>query len=148
MGSELKKQLLDFIYIIHRVSLNDLPKKNEFNDKKGCPREIRTIKNRIKMLKRCKRNTKSTRKKKRIENEIYKAEELLKGIKKIDKDKEIKAIAAIKDNPKIFYSIYNKRKNRKKELGPIKDDDTLLYDGNEIGNIFKNKYIYISLQRE
>ena len=93
------------------------------------------------MLKRCKRNTISTRKKKRIENKIYEAEELLlKGIKKIDKDKEIKAIAAIKDNPKIFYSIYNKRKNRKKELGPIKDDDTLVYDGNEIGNIFKNKY--------
>merc|ERR1712215_606872 len=111
-------------------------------DKKGCPREIRTIKNRMKMLKRCKRNTKSTRKKKRIENKIYEAEELLlKGIKKINKDKEIKAIASIKDNPKIFYSIYNKRKKQEKELGPIKDDDTLVYDGNEIGNIFKNKYV-------
>merc|ERR1711895_89078 len=140
-NNELKKQLLDFIYIIHRVSLDELPKKRKLDDKKSCPREIRTIKNRIKMLKRCKRKTKSTRKKKRIENKIYKAEELLlKGIKKIDKDKEIKAIAAIKDNPKIFYSIYNKRKNRKKELGPIKDDDTLVYDGNKIGNIFKNKY--------
>ena len=74
---ELKKQLLDFINIIHRVSLDELPKKMNFDDKKGCPREIRTIKNRIKMLTRCKRNTKSTRKKKRIENKIYEAEELL-----------------------------------------------------------------------
>ena len=54
----------------------------------------------------------------------------------LDKDKEIKAIAAIKDNPKIFYSIYNRRKNRKKELGPLKENDILVYDGKEIGDIF------------
>merc|ERR1712002_895169 len=120
-NSEVKKQLLDFINIIHRVSLDELPKKLNFDDKKGCPREIRIIRNGIKMLKRCKGNTKSTRKKKRIGNKIYKAEELLlKGIKKIDKDKEIKAIAAIKDIPKIFYSIYNKGKNRKKRTRTYK----------------------------
>merc|ERR1712121_78335 len=118
------------------------PKKRKSGNKSKCPKEIKMIKNRIKMLKRDKRSTKSTQKKKIIENKIYEAEEcLLKGIKKIDKDKEIKAIAAIKDNPKIFYSIYNRRKNRKKELGPIKENDTLVYDGRAIGDIFKNKYI-------
>ena len=86
------------------------------NSAKICPREIRKIKNRMKMLKSGKRNTKSKRMKKIIENKIFEAEEhLLKGIKKINKDKKIKAIAAIKENPKIFYSIYNRRKNRKKE---------------------------------
>merc|ERR1712215_371718 len=84
---ELKKQLLDFINIIHRVSLDELPKKKNFDDKKGCPREIRTIKKRIKMLKRCKRNTKSTRKKKRMENKKYEAEKLLLKKKKKKKKK-------------------------------------------------------------
>ena len=94
------------------------------------------------MLKRSKRNTKSIRKKKIIGNKLCEAEEhLLKGIKKINRDKEMKAIAAIKENPQIFYSIYNRRKNRKKELGPLKENDTLLYDGKVIGDIFKNKYI-------
>merc|ERR1711891_80739 len=44
-------------------------------------------------------------------------------------------------NPKIFYSIYNRRKNRKKELGPIKENDILVYDGKEIGDIFKDGYV-------
>merc|ERR1712121_536572 len=109
-NSELIEQLIDFIDIIHRVSLDELPKKRKIGNKNKGPKEIRTIKNRIKMLKRDKRSTKSTRKKQIVENKIYEAEEcLLKGIKKIDNDKEIKAIAAIQHNQKIFYSIYNRR---------------------------------------
>merc|ERR1712033_36466 len=120
-NSELIEQLIDFIDIIHRVSLDELPKKRKIGNKNKGPKEIGTIKNRIKMLKRDKRSTKNTRNKQIVENKIYEAEEfLLKGIKKIDNEKEIKAIAAIKDNPKIFFSIYNRRKNRKKDLGPIK----------------------------
>ena len=89
--------------------------KRKLATKKDYPKEIRKIKNRIKMLKRGKRNTKSKRKKKIIENKICNAEELLlKGLNKINWSKEMKAIAAIKENPKIFYSIYNRRKNRKK----------------------------------
>ena len=141
-NSELITQIIDFIDIIHKVSLDELPRKKKNGDKKGCPKEIRKIKNRIKMLKRGKRNTKSKRKKKIIENKICDAEELLlKGLNKISRSKEMKAIAAIKDNPKIFYSIYNRRKNRKKELGPIKENDILVYDGKEIGDIFKNGYV-------
>ena len=97
--------------------------------------EIRTINNKNKMLKKDKRNTKSTQKKKIIENKIYEAEErLLKGIKKIDKDKEIKAIAAIKNNPKFFYSIYNRRKNRR-ELGPIEENGRLSFRKRTFGKI-------------
>merc|ERR1711867_296677 len=118
-NSELIEQLIDFIDIIHRVNLDDLPKKRKIRNKNNGPKEIRTIKNRIKMLKRDKRSTKSTRKKQIVESKIYEAEEcLLKGIKKIDNDKEIKAIAAIKDNPKIFYSIYNRRKKQEKGFRP------------------------------
>ena len=53
----------------------------------------------------------------------------------------MKAIEAIKENPKNFYSIYNKRKKRKKELGPIKEKDILVYDWKVIGDIFKDGYI-------
>ena len=62
-NSELIEQLIDFIDIIHRVSLDELPRKRKSGDKKVCPKEIRTIKNRIKMLKIDKRNIKSTQKK-------------------------------------------------------------------------------------
>merc|ERR1712215_351833 len=67
-NSELIAQIIDFIDIIHKVSLDELPREKKVGEKKGCPKEIRKIKNRIKMLKRGKRNTKSKRKKKIIEN--------------------------------------------------------------------------------
>merc|ERR1712215_605922 len=94
------------------------------------------------MLKRSKRNTQKQKKEKDNREQICEAEELLlKGINKISRNKEMKAIAAIKENPKIFYSIYNRRKNRKKELGPIKENDILVYNGKVIGDIFKNGYV-------
>merc|ERR1712002_1008558 len=68
-NSELIAQIIDFIDIIHKVSLDELPRKKKTGDKKGCPKEIRKIKNRIKMLKRGKRNTKSKRKKKIIKKQ-------------------------------------------------------------------------------
>merc|ERR1712121_292711 len=43
-NSELIAQLIDFIDIIHKVSLDELPRKKKISPKKGCPREIRKIK--------------------------------------------------------------------------------------------------------
>merc|ERR1711887_503814 len=54
-NSELIAQIIDFIDIIHKVSLDELPRKKKTGNKKGCPKEIRKIKNRIKMLKRGKK---------------------------------------------------------------------------------------------
>merc|ERR1712215_646706 len=88
-NSELIAQIIDFIDIIHKVSLDELPRKKKIGDKKGCPREIRKIKNRMKMLKRVKEIPKAKRKKKIIENKICAAEDLLKGINRISRDKEI-----------------------------------------------------------
>ena len=42
--------------------------------------------------------------------------------------------------PKVFYSIYNKRKNRKNEIGPLKEDEMLTYNGKEMGEIFRRQY--------
>ena len=43
-------------------------------------------------------------------------------------------------NPKYVYSIYNKRKNRKNELGPLKENDILIYKGDEMSEIFRRQY--------
>ena len=93
------------------------------------------------MLKREKKKAKNKSKKKKIENEIYKTEELLVRTRRnIKSEKERNAIDAMKKNPKIFYSIYNRRKNRKNELGPLKENDKLIYNGEEISEIFRRQY--------
>ena len=43
-------------------------------------------------------------------------------------------------NPKIFYSIYNRRKNRKNKLGPLKKNYILIYKGDEMSEIFRRQY--------
>ena len=65
------------------------------------------------MLKREKKKAKNKTRKKIIE-EIYKTEDLLiKTRRNLKSEKERNAIEAMNKNPKIFYSIYNRRKNRK-----------------------------------
>merc|ERR1712236_119628 len=51
-NSELITQIIDFIDIIHKVSLDELPRKKKNGDKKGCPKEIRKIKNKKKKKKK------------------------------------------------------------------------------------------------
>ena len=89
------------------------------------------------MLKREKKKVKNKTKKMIIE-EIYKTEDLLiKTRRNLKSEKERNAIEAMNKNPKIFYSIYNRRKNRKNELGPLKENDKLIYNGEEISEIFR-----------
>ena len=93
------------------------------------------------MLKREKKKAKNKTKKKIIEEEIYKTEDLLiKTRRNLKSKKERNAIEAMNKNPKIFYSIYNRRKNRKNELGPLKENDKLIYNGDEISEIFRRQY--------
>ena len=93
------------------------------------------------MFKREKKKVKSKVKKKLIEEKIYKTEDLLiKTRRKLKSEKERKAIEAMNKNPKIFYSIYNRRKNRKNELGPLKENDILIYKGDEMSEIFRRQY--------
>ena len=64
------------------------------------------------MLKREKKKAKNKTKKKIIEEEIYKTEDLLiKTRRNLKSDKEIKAIEFLNKNPKSFYFIYNSQKN-------------------------------------
>ena len=93
------------------------------------------------MLKKEKKKVKSKKKKKVIEEKIYKTEDILiKTRRKLKSEKERKAIEAMNKNPKIFYSIYNRRKNRKNELGPLKENDNIIYNGEEISEIFRRQY--------
>ena len=92
------------------------------------------------MLKREKKKVKSKANKKIIEEKIYKTEDtLIKTRRKLKSEKEKKAIEATDKNPKMFYSITNE-KNRKNELGPLKENDILIYKGDEMSEIFRRQY--------
>ena len=112
------KETEELVKLFQEISLENLPRKKRGKEK-GIPWEIRTIKNRIKMFKREKKKVKSKVKKKLIEEKIYKTDDLLiKSRRKLKSEKERKAIEAMNKNPIFFYSIYNRRKNRKKRIGP------------------------------
>ena len=106
----------ELVKLIQEISLENLPRKKRGKEK-GIPWEIRTIINRIKMLKREK---KKVNKKKIIEEEIYKTKDILiKTRRNLKSEKERKAIKAMNKNTKIFYSIYIRRKKQKNRIGPF-----------------------------
>ena len=46
----------------------------------------------------------------------------------------------MKDNPKMFYSLVNKQKNRKNEVGPFKEGEEIINDGREICDRLVSEY--------
>ena len=87
------------------------------------------------MLKRDKQKAKSIEKKKEIENKIAETEVVLVQQKrKIKLESEKNAIECMKSNPKMFYSLINKKKNRKNEVGPFKEGEEIISDGEAICN--------------
>merc|ERR1711894_160397 len=98
-------------------------KKNKEENNRGKPKEVKKLLNRIKMLKRKKRKAYSKEKKKIFENRILETEkEIIKFKQKKKHESEKHAIECMKVNPKIFYSIVNKQKNRKNKIGPFKEN--------------------------
>merc|ERR1712030_184914 len=88
----------------------------------GKPKEVKKLLNRIKMLKREKRKAYSKEKKKIFESRILETEkEIIKFKQKKKNESEKHTIECMKVNPKIFYSIINKQKNRKNKVGPFKE---------------------------
>ena len=131
----------EFLNKISKISMENIPKKKKEGKDRKIPKEIKKLVNRIKMLKRDKHKAKSTEKKKAIENKIAETEvELLerKTRKKIESEK--KAIECMKDNPKMFYSLVNKQKNRKNEVGPFKEGEEIINDGREICDRLVSEY--------
>ena len=60
---ELTDEIKQFIKYLQRISLETLPRKNKSGKEKDNPWEIKTIKNRIKMLKGGKQKVKSKKRK-------------------------------------------------------------------------------------
>ena len=93
------------------------------------------------MLERDKQKAKSIEKKKEIENKIEETEVvLIQQKRKIKSESEKKAIECMKDNPKMFYSLINKQKNRKNEVGPFKEGEEIISDGEAICNKLVSEY--------
>ena len=47
----------------------------------------------------------------------------------------------MKENPRMIYSYINKQQNRKKEIGPFKIGNELIYDGKVICNCLREQYV-------
>ena len=130
----------EFLNKIAKISMENIPKKRKEEDRK-IPKDIKKLVNRIKMLKRDKHKAKSEEKKKAIENKIVETEvELLERKRRKKLEGEKKAIECMKDNPKMFYSLVNKQKNRKNEVGPFKVGEEIINDGKEICNRLVSEY--------
>ena len=91
------------------------------------------------MLKRDKHRAYSKKKKMVIEKKIAETERELKesGIKE-KMENERRAIDSMQEYPKMFYTYVNNQKNRRREIGPLKNSKgELVYDGVEICNTLK-----------
>ena len=81
------------------------------------------------MLKRDKHKAYSKEKKKLIDNKICETEKQIIQTKQRNKLKnERQAIDCMKENPKMLYSIRNKQKNRRNEIGPFNESNEIIHD--------------------
>ena len=77
----------ELVKLFQEISLENLPMKKRGKEK-GIPWEIRTIKNRLKVLKRENKKVNSKANKKIIEEKIYKTEDILiKNRRKLKSEK-------------------------------------------------------------
>merc|ERR1712055_621727 len=115
------------------LCMKGVPRKHGEGNKRGKPKEVKKLLNRIKMLKRKKRKAYSKEKKKIFESRILETEKyLIKTKQKKKHESEKHAIECMKVNPKIFYSIINKQKNRKNKVGPFKENGEIIDEGEVI----------------
>merc|ERR1712090_66069 len=113
--------------------MKGVPRKNNEGKKRGTSKEVGKLLNRIKMLKREKHKAHSKEKKKIFESKILETEkDIIKFNQKKKHESEKQAIECMKVNPKMFYSIINKQKNRKNKVGPFKENGEIIDEGEEI----------------
>merc|ERR1712002_940648 len=130
MGIEI---IIILLNILNILCVKGVPRKNNEGKKRGKPKEVKKLLNRIKMLKREKRKAYSKEKKKIFESRILETEkEIIKFKQKKKHESEKHAIECMKVNPKIFYSIINKQKNRKNKVGPFKENGEIIDEGEVI----------------
>merc|ERR1711984_23585 len=110
--------IIILLNMLNILCMKGVPRKNNEGKKRGTPKEVKKLLNRIKMLKREKRKAHRKEKKKIFESRILETEkEIIKFKQKKKHESEKHAIECMKVNPKIFYSIINKQKNRKNKVG-------------------------------
>merc|ERR1712055_1120224 len=109
------------------LCMRGVPRKNNEGKKRGTSKKVKKKPNRIKMLKREKNKAHSKEKKKTFESRILETEkDIIKFNQKKKHESEKHAIECMKVNPKMFYSIVNKEKNRKNKVGPFKENGEII----------------------
>merc|ERR1712002_154537 len=122
--------IIILLNMLNILCMKGVPRKNNEGKKREKPNEIKKLLNRIKMLKREKHKAYSKEKKKIFESRILETEkEIIKFKQKKKHESEKHAIECMKVNPKIFYSIVNKQKNRKNKVGPFKENGEINNEG-------------------
>merc|ERR1711984_75037 len=113
--------------------MGGVPRKNNEGKKRGTSKEVNILLNRIKMLKREKHKAHSKENKNIFESRILETEkDIIKTKLKKKHESEKHAIECMKVNPKMFYSIINKQKNRKNIVGPFKENGEIIDEGEVI----------------
>merc|ERR1712030_283668 len=124
--------IIILLNMLNILCMKGVPRKKNNEGKRGKPKEVKKLLNRIKMLKRKKRKAYSKEKKNIFESRILETEnEIIKFKQKKKHESEKHAIECMKVNPKIFYSIVNKQKNRKNKVGPFKENGEIIDEGEE-----------------
>merc|ERR1712105_99037 len=103
--------IIILLNMLNILCMKGVQRKNNEGKKRGASKEVKKLLNRIKMLKSEKHKAHS--KEKKHESEKH-------------------AIECMKVNSKNFYSIINKQKNRKNQVGPFKKNGEMIDEGEVI----------------
>ena len=129
--------LLKFLLMI---CIRLIPKKSK-RSKNKIPRERKKLLNRMKMLKREKHRTHSSKSKEKIDKKIQETEAMLIYHRQEERMiKEKRVIENMKNNPKVLFDYINKQKDRDTKIGPFKILNEYIYDGKEICKLLVDQY--------
>merc|ERR1712105_246040 len=119
--------IIILLNMLNILCMKGVPRKNNEGKKRGTSKEVKKLLKRIKMLKREKHKAHSKEKKKIFESRILETEkDIIKFNQKKKHESEKHAIEYMKVNPKMFYSIINKQKNRKNKVGSFKENGEII----------------------
>ena len=130
-----------FYKILTETCEKNAPKKRKTRNNNKEKEEIRTILNRIKFLKRKKRNATTDERKKEIDIRLLEADCELVRERRVEKyEREVKLKRGIKSNAKMIHGIINKKKRKKRKIGPFKKGNRRVDNDKELTNIMKDEY--------
>jgi len=130
-----------FYKILTKICEKNAPRKRKTNNNNMEKEEIKTIKNKIKFLKRKKRKATTEERRKELEIRIMEADSELIKERRVEKyEREDKLKEGVKSNAKMLHGIINKKKRKKRMIGPFKIGNRIVDTDKERINMLKDEY--------